>query len=441
VIHEALIFLKSTLFHSDFFYIFPTVFFTCIAGFSLLLMAKSFSYQGLTGLFKRAFHVPARKSTTNAVQLGGLPLSFGILCGVQFLYHHPNFSRLFSTLDMYSMKYWSVCAVIVMAYGYLDDRFELRPIIKLALQITSIGVFSVLESRILFHQWSALAFVITMFWGLGVLNGSNLLDGLDTLTIKIASVTYGTYAIIAFNFDIASTLMGAFVGISAIAAFYLFNKEPAKIHLGEIGGSFVGLFSLLLSAMLFTSMYARGYAPLSCLSMSLFPLSLPMTELGISFLRRIYNKKSPFSGDKYHIHHLLRNYYGMSPSKASSVFALSYAVVMVVSLGITHYFGPLIGIISQVIIMIGAYMSIGKKHWNGQDHLELTPASLFDYLLKKDVSVINSLSVDSFELEIVSLEDFKGEYQENRSSLKEEDSGEDHSDRGSSHDDTHKKAA
>ncbi len=397
MLQDQFLFFKNTILNVDLFWIYPTVFFSCVAGFSLLLISRSRS----SGFLRKALYVPARKSTTNAVQLGGLPLSLGILTGVLLFFFHDHFESIFSVLDKYSLKYWSVCAFAVVGYGYLDDRFELRPIVKLAMQIGSIALFAVLESRVLFHKWSALAFVISSFWGLGVLNGSNLLDGLDTLTIKLATVTYLTFAVIAYNFSIAPLMLCTFIGISAIAAFYLFNKEPAKIHLGEIGGSFVGMFSLLLSSMTFTHMFSKGHAPLTCLSMSLIPLSLPMTELGVSFMRRIYNRKSPFSGDKYHIHHLLRNYYGFGPSQASSIFALAYAAVMISTIAITHYWGPLIGIFAQVGIMVTSYIVVGRKHWKGDNAIDLRPAALFDYLLKKDVGVINSLQVDDFEIEII----------------------------------------
>lgn len=350
---------------------------------------------------RKLVYVPARKSTSNAVQLGGLPLSMSIIVGLFYFYTHDHFLSTFSELDHYGIKYWFLSAGIVMAYGYLDDKFELRPIVKLSLQILSIALFAVLESRVLFPKWGALAFVVSCFWGLGVLNGSNLLDGLDTLTIKLGTVTLLSYGVIALNFQIAPVIFGVGIGLSALASFYLFNKEPAKIHLGEIGGSFVGLFTLLLSSFIFTHMSQRGYAPLSSLSMALFPLSLPMSELGVSFLRRLYNKRSPFSGDKYHLHHILRNYYGLSPSRASSFFALGYAATMIISFSITHYFGPLIGIFSLVTLMVCSYIRVGYKHWQGDDHIDLNPASLFDYLLKKDVGVINSMAVDDFEIEII----------------------------------------
>jgi UDP-N-acetylmuramyl pentapeptide phosphotransferase/UDP-N-acetylglucosamine-1-phosphate transferase len=299
------------------------------------------------------------------------------------------------------MLFLRFSASIVVTYGYLDDRFELRPIVKLTLQISSVCLFAMLESRVLFPKWSALAFVVISFWGLGVLNGSNLLDGLDTLTIKLGSVTFISYLVIAWNFSIGSVALGSLVVLSTLAAFYFFNKEPAKIHLGEIGGSFIGFSSLLVSCFVYSYLSRLKIDSVNSMSMALLPLCLPMVELGVSFLRRLYNRKSPFKGDKYHLHHLLRNYYGFSPSTASSVFAGGYAVIMALSFTATHFLGPLFGIFFCVSTMTISYIAVGKKHWSGSDTLNLKPAALFDYLLKKDVGVINSLEVDGFELEII----------------------------------------
>lgn len=378
-------------------WIFPTVFLVAVTGFSLLIFVQ----KSRGGYLKKILHISARKSTSNAVQLGGLPLSLSIITGVCFLISHKYFNSFFSEFDFYSIKYWLVSAGIIVIYGFLDDKFELRPIVKLSLQITSICLFAVLESRVLFPKWGALAFVVLSFWGLGVLNGSNLLDGLDTLTIKLGCVTFFTYLVIAWNFKIGSVALSSTLILSCLGAFYIFNKEPAKVHLGEIGGSFIGFSSLLVSCFVYSHIVRGKYGNLNALAMASIPLSLPMVELGVSFLRRIYNKKSPFKGDKFHLHHILRNYYGFSPSYASSLYALGYGLVMVAGLTFTHFLGPVLGLPIVIFLLTFGYVMVGKKHWKGDNTLDLKPAALFDYLLKKDVGVISSLEVDDFHIEII----------------------------------------
>jgi hypothetical protein len=152
--------------------------------------------------------------------------------------------------------------------------------------------------------------------------------------------------------------------------------------------------------------------------MALFPLSLAMVELGVTFLRRLYNRKSPFRGDKFHLHHILKNYHQYSASRASTFLALGYSAIMALGFSITHYFGPLLGLIGQVSLFISAYLFIGRHHWKGEDTLVLTPASLFDYLLKKDISVINSQHVDQFEIQLIKTDEVDQSSQEDKSSKK-----------------------
>ncbi|MCR9206154.1 MAG: hypothetical protein NXH75_16340, partial [Halobacteriovoraceae bacterium] len=210
----------------DILWIFPTVFLFGTGLFCFLLLAQRTNNK----IVKKLFYIPARKSITNAVQLGGLPLSMAIIYGVFEIYKHPSFESFFSVLDHYSIKYWLLSSCVIVLYGYLDDKFELRPFVKLLLQLFTVTLFAVLESRVVFPEWGALAFVVIGFWGLGVLNGSNLLDGLDTLTIKLGSVTFLTFLVISYNFSIPSSTLASLVALSALGSFYLFNKEPAKIH-------------------------------------------------------------------------------------------------------------------------------------------------------------------------------------------------------------------
>ena len=372
-------------------------FFASFIGFFCLVKIQNFK----SSWFKSFFYVPARKSITNAVQLGGLPLSMSVVTCVLFFINHPGFDGFFNSHINSVMKYWVVGASIIMAYGYLDDKFELRPIVKLVMQFASVCFFSTMASRVLFHDFSTFAFLIVGFWGMGVVNGSNLLDGLDTLTIKLGMVTLGSYIIIGYNLGSAPIMVVSITTVLPLVAFYFFNKEPAKIHLGEIGGSFVGFMSLLLSSMVFIRFKQMNFGTLDGTTLALMPLCLPMVELGISFLRRIYNRKSPFKGDKFHVHHILKNYHEFGPSQTASIMGGAYFYNMVIAFSITHFVGPKFGFSFLVLSLMAHYIMVGKKFWKTEESMDLSPANLFNSLRKKDVAVINSLEVDEFEIHII----------------------------------------
>lgn len=373
-------------------------------GFCIL---KSVHYSK-NSFLKPILSIPARKSTTNAIQLGGLPLSLAIIAGLTIALNFEPFVQYFSPRDLSVTRYWIAASVVIILYGHLDDKFELRPIVKLMMQVFSVCFFALCTSYVLYPEWSAVSFILLGFWGMGVVNGSNLLDGLDTLTIKLGSTTMLGFFFLSYYFSIPTVAITSTTGLAALASFYYFNKEPAQVHLGEIGGSFVGFLALLSSCLVFNQLSVENSTILEVVNtffLSVLPLSLPMVELSVSFSRRLYNRKSPFKGDKYHLHHILRNYYHHTPSMASSIFALSYGSCLVLGLialtgsDRSHY-----GITSFAltnILMIVGYVMVGKKHWRGQDTIDLKPAALFDYLRKKDVAVINSLEFDEFVLEIV----------------------------------------
>jgi UDP-N-acetylmuramyl pentapeptide phosphotransferase/UDP-N-acetylglucosamine-1-phosphate transferase len=363
--------------------------------------------QGNSKALKRIFSIPARKSTTNAIQLGGLPLSLAMMSGLTLCLVIPGITSYFSFVDQTLIKYWLVSSTIVVLYGHLDDKYELRPIVKVMMQVVSVCLFTLLASQSIFPRWSSLAFVVLSFWGMGVLNGSNLLDGLDTLTIKLGSVTMSSYLFIGLYYQLPDVMVTSSIALSALVAFYYFNKEPAQIHLGEIGGSFVGFVALLNSCLLFKGLTqgSAAFSTVNIFSLSIIPLSLPMIELSISFSRRLYNRKSPFSGDKYHLHHILRNYHDLTPSNASSVFAAGHLLCLSLGFGTLvwsdHPFAAVIGFFVTNIGLVSSYLAIGAKHWQGQNVIKLRPAALFDYLRKKDVAVISSQECDEFKLEIL----------------------------------------
>lgn len=353
---------------------------------------------------RKFLYVPARKSLTNAVQLGGFPYAMGTYAGL-FLtgyFNQPYLKQI--------SLYWLSASSFIVIYGYLDDKFELRPVVKLGFQFFSVILFSLLYSFTLVQNFQALFFYVIFLWSFGSLNGSNLLDGLDTLTIKLASTNFLLVGAIFYFTGMPEGFELSAIFISGLAAFYFFNKEPSTIHMGEIGGSFLGSIYVFCSILIFAHLNGK-YGAWDRTAICLMPLNLPMVESGMSFLRRIYNKKSPFSGDKLHIHHILKIHMGFSATTSSTLFALGYAFTIGLAVPL-FYVSPLVGYISHIGIMITAYILVGGKYWNGEDTLSINPKELFNTLRKKDVMIIESSSIDDFQITIFSDEDLEDENQE-----------------------------
>lgn len=82
--------------------------------------------------------------------------------------------------------------------------------------------------------------LFVIFWLVGFSNATNLTDGIDGLLATTGTIAYGTYTIIAIlqnQWSVAlftSTVAGALIG------FFLFNKKPAKIFMGDVGSLALG---------------------------------------------------------------------------------------------------------------------------------------------------------------------------------------------------------
>ncbi len=219
---------------------------------------------------------------------------------------------------------WLTGGALLCALGVSDDVFSLPPWLKL-LAMTAIAAvpafFGLSPTRITFGTFSfALPFafgtVITVLWLLLLTNAYNLIDGLDSLAVSLGIVC-------ALFLAMTATAPSALLLGGGLLGFLPYNRPalhltdgkvknlPTRSFLGDTGALFIGYSLGLLS--LGEEQHFSLFLPL------LF--ALPLYEVLSSFLRRLWQGKSPFSADGNHLHHRLLKK-GYAP----------FAVVMLLSL-------------------------------------------------------------------------------------------------------------
>ncbi|EUJ45154.1 phospho-N-acetylmuramoyl-pentapeptide-transferase [Paenilisteria rocourtiae] len=96
--------------------------------------------------------------------------------------------------------------------------------------------------------WFFLIFII--FWLVGFSNAVNLTDGLDGLVSGLSVIAFGAFGIIAIFQNESIIAMFCFAIVGAMLGFLLFNKNPAKIFMGDTGslalGGAIAAISILL---------------------------------------------------------------------------------------------------------------------------------------------------------------------------------------------------
>lgn len=312
--------------------------------------------------FLSFLYIPANKSPTNARLLGGLGFTSGLLAAVLYLSltHRPSIYMTAS--DMRFLQFTLFPMTLLTISGYIDDRFEIRARYKLMFQLLSISSFALFTASEVSQNSPVLVFCASTALGVLLVNGTNLLDGLDTMTVKLGIVVSLAFAYLGMKSESGAVIIISACTISILSAFYLFNREPARIYMGEIGGSVVGFLFFAQASLSYKNLikFNNGYKSASWI---IIACSLPLCELGISFLRRVVMKKSPFRGDKLHLHHILKSKYKMTSSKTSRVMAIMYAGFFAIGYLMGKYTNPQLGALTAVALISAFYITTCLNEW------------------------------------------------------------------------------
>lgn len=145
--------------------------------------------------------------------------------------------------------YIGVAAIMVSACGLVDDLRNLRPIVRIGVQIMAAGLAVHAGARIeLFGSW--LDVVPTIAWLVVITNSFNLLDNMDGAAGSIVATTAVALTVAAVLQEqilvgaLAAAVAGACVG------FLVYNWHPASIFMGDAGSLLLGFLLAVISLKL-----------------------------------------------------------------------------------------------------------------------------------------------------------------------------------------------
>ena len=121
-----------------------------------------------------------------------------------------------------------------------------------------------------------------------------LLDGLDGLVSGIGAIGAIILFIVSLFWDVpqSGTSILALILAGSCLGFLIYNWHPARIFLGESGSVFIG-FMLGILAIISGAKIATA----------LLIMGIPLLDVAWIVLRRIFvEHKSPFQGDRKHLH-------------------------------------------------------------------------------------------------------------------------------------------
>ena len=177
-------------------------------------------------------------------------------------------------LDSGNIQYYILFIYTTISFsviGYIDDMLivvkkkndGLAPRKKLMLQILFSVIFYILVTYIYkdinyIHipgldynlNISYLYLIFLVFWQTGFSNAVNLTDGLDGLAPSIPIITTSTLALLAYKENNFPVLVFCLTIVGALLGFLIFNRNPAKIFMGDTGSLALGGILAAISVIL-----------------------------------------------------------------------------------------------------------------------------------------------------------------------------------------------
>jgi len=311
----------------------PVVFLLSL-GVCLILTPALIYFSKRKGLLDVPNHRASHKTPTPT--LGGLPIFAGLISVILFC---------IGVSDCGSISVLILSLFVLIGTGVLDDIISLRASLRLLIQlalgfaIASQGLrFTNLYGFLGIHELPMVfQYLITVFFIVAITNAFNLIDGIDGLAGGLGFINMVVMGVLFVSQNQRIDFVICFGMAGALLAFLFFNFKKARIFMGDTGSLVLGFLTayLCLRISVLTNadeLILKGPQKLTMIAGLIIVPTYDMIRVAI---QRLLKKKSPFSADKTHIHHLLTKT-GMNHTRAAVTLYLIHILVLVFSFGFIY---------------------------------------------------------------------------------------------------------
>jgi UDP-GlcNAc:undecaprenyl-phosphate/decaprenyl-phosphate GlcNAc-1-phosphate transferase len=215
-------------------------------------------------------------------------------------------------------RYLFAALIIIFFIGVKDDILVIDPMKKLYGQIiaaTILVLFADIRISSMYGIFGIgelpyfVSLLFTVFVFIVVINGFNLIDGIDGLAAGTGLLTTGLFAIwFWIDGDIPFTIF-CFSFLGAMLAFFVYNVfgNKNKIFLGDTGSMLTGFIISIIAChfMQIEPLASDNIRVKSVPAIVITVLIVPLYDSLRVFILRLTQGRSPLRADKQHLHHRL----------------------------------------------------------------------------------------------------------------------------------------
>jgi UDP-N-acetylmuramyl pentapeptide phosphotransferase/UDP-N-acetylglucosamine-1-phosphate transferase len=258
---------------------------------------------------KKLFDIPDERKVhqTPIPSLGGLGIFAGFIIACLLAVQFQTSSEF---------QYFLAASIVIFFLGLKDDILVISPIKKFIGQVMAaflviykggIQIKSMHGFLGIYELPEMFSLLLTYFTVIVIINSFNLIDGIDGLAGSLGLMTAIVFGIYFLQVNMIAYSVLSFSLAGSLVAFLIFNFQPAKIFMGDTGSMLIGLIaSVLVVKFINVADEASASFPITASpAIGFSVLMVPLLDTLRVFGIRIIHRRSPFSPDRNHVHHLL----------------------------------------------------------------------------------------------------------------------------------------
>jgi UDP-GlcNAc:undecaprenyl-phosphate/decaprenyl-phosphate GlcNAc-1-phosphate transferase len=258
---------------------------------------------------KKLFDLPDERKVhqTAITPLGGIGIFAGFIFGCLLTINFKNAPEF---------QYFIAATMVIFFLGLKDDILVISPIKKFIGQVLA-AFLIIYDGRIQIRGMNGFlginelpemfSLLITYFAVIVIINSFNLIDGVDGLAGSLGLMSSTLFGLYFLSVNMQAYYCLAFALSGSLIAFLIFNFQPAKIFMGDTGSLLIGTINaVLVIKFINVANSSEVLFPIeSSPAIGFTILIMPLLDTLRVFAIRIFKRRSPFSPDRNHIHHLL----------------------------------------------------------------------------------------------------------------------------------------
>ncbi|MEO1922355.1 MAG: MraY family glycosyltransferase [Sphingomonadaceae bacterium] len=209
----------------------------------------------------------------------------------------------------------SVIVIAALAAGFLglaDDRRNIRPVVRFVATMAIFACAMLLEPRLIidrvivtglgssFTMPTLAAFSLSLLIHVGFINAVNMADGKNGLVIGLSII----WLLFLLTVGPAGLIIVVLPLVQMLGILLIYNLR-GRLFLGD-GGTY-GLSAFIGLVSVYCYNYADGAVKADTLALLYLVPGIDMLRLVVI---RMLQGRSPFYGDRNHLHHLLKDRFG-----------------------------------------------------------------------------------------------------------------------------------